>query len=47
MLENSYKIITDELKPLFDEQGFKSESVDDGEIYKSGKKAVKIRFDDN
>lgn len=46
MLEKSYEIIVEELKPLFEEQGFKSESSDDGEIYKSEKKAVKIRFDD-
>ncbi len=46
MLENAYGIIIEELKPLFDEQGFKTEQADDGEVYKSDKKAIKIRFDD-
>ncbi len=46
MLEKSYEMIIDELKPLLEEQGFRAASADDGEVYESDKKAVKVRFDE-
>ncbi len=46
MLEKAYEIIIEEMKPLFDEQGFKPEKSEDGEAYVSDKKAVKIGFDE-